>query len=303
MTITPAQATEAANAAFGSHPGFRALHAKGMLLRGTFTAAAEAAGLTLAAHMQGEPVPATVRLSNGSGHPNSADYAADVRGLAIKLYLPDGGRTDIVAQTAPRFPVHTPEAFVELLRAQASGPSMAWKMPLFFARHPGALPGLPANVAALRPPESYATCTYYAIHAYKFVGGDGSSRFVRYTLRPEAGDVKIGPREAKRRGRDYLQAEIQERLARGPIRFGLELQIAEPGDKVDDPASTWPKERRRVTAGTLEITGPETERETGGDVLVFDPTRVTDGIELSDDPVLKFRRGAYSDSVSHRMPT
>jgi catalase len=80
----------------------------------------------------------------------------------------------------------------------------------------------------------------------------------------------------------------------------LELQIAEPGDKVDDPASVWPKSRRRVSAGTLEITGLETERETGGDVLVFDPGRVVDGIELSDDPVLRYRPAAYSDSVARR---
>ena len=56
-----------------------------------------------------------------------------------------------------------------------------------------------------------------------------------------------------------------------------------------------------MTAGTLEITGLETERETGGDVLVFDPTRVTDGIECSDDPVLRFRHLAYTESVARRM--
>jgi catalase len=303
VSVTPSQATDAANDAFGRHPGFRALHAKGILLKGTFTATPEAAALTRAAHMQGEAVPATIRLSNGSGDPNSADYAPDVRGLGAKLYLPDGSKTDIVAQTAPRFPVHTPDAFVELLRAQKPSPAMAWKMPAFLARHPAALAGLPANIKALRPPESYATCRYYAVHAYRWLGADGGSRYVRYTLDPEAGDVRIGPREAKRRGRDYLQQEIQERVARGPVRFRLELQIAAPQDSVDDPATVWPKERQRVTAGTLEITGAETERETGGDVLVFDPTRVVDGIELSDDPVLLFRARAYSDSVARRTGT
>ena len=53
--------------------------------------------------------------------------------------------------------------------------------------------------------------------------------------------------------------------------------------------------------GTFELTALETERETGGDVLVFDPTRVVDGIELSNDPVLRFRHDAYSDSVARRM--
>jgi catalase len=301
VAVTPAQAADAANEAFGRHPGHRALHAKGTLLKGTFTATPDAAPLTRAQHMQGEPVPATVRVSNGNGNPNVPDYAPDVRGLAVKLYLPDGARTDIVAQTAPRFPVHTPEAFVELLRVQHPSPSMAWKFPLFLARHPEAVRTLPANLPALRPPASYAACTYYAIHAYRFLDAGGRSRYVRYTFVPEQAQAKLGPREAKRRGRDYLQEEIRERVARGPVRFSLELQLAAPGDEVDDPVSVWPKDRQRLSAGTLEITGLETERETGGDVLVFDPTRVVDGIELSDDPVLRFRGPAYSESVARRM--
>ena len=53
-------------------------------------------------------------------------------------------------------------------------------------------------------------------------------------------------------------------------------------------------------AGTLEITKPDTTRESGGDILVFDPTRVTDGIELTGDPIVRFRRDAYNVSVKRR---
>jgi catalase len=55
-----------------------------------------------------------------------------------------------------------------------------------------------------------------------------------------------------------------------------------------------------VVAGTIDLTGPETDREQGDDVLVFDPTRVVDGIELTDDPILHFRTRAYSVSVLER---
>jgi catalase len=298
--MTPEQAVDAANEAFGPHRGYRALHAKGTLLKGTFTATPEAAALTRAAHMQGEPVPVTARVSNGGGHPGVPDYAPDVRGLAVKLYLPDGSRTDVVAQSAPRFPVRTPDAFVEFLRIARPSPAMAWKFPAFVARHPEAIRRLPANVPSLRPPVSYATCRYYAIHAYRFIDAGGGSQYIRYTFVPEAGEARLSPLAARRRGRDYLQNEIRERVRRGPVRFALELQIAGPGDDVDDPSSVWPRERRRVRAGTLELTDLDTEREVGDDVLVFDPTRVTDGIELSGDPVLRFRPGAYSVSVARR---
>lgn len=300
MSVAPADATEAANTAFGRHAGFRALHAKGTLLNGTFTATPEAATLTRAAHMQGDPVAATIRVSNGSGNPRLPDYAPDVRGLAVKLYLPGGERTDIVAQTAPRFPVKTPEGFLELLVAGKPSLAATWRLPLFLAHHPEAIPRLPANLAALRPPVSYATCRYYAIHAYRFIDRDGAQRYVRYTWVPEAGDKRLSPLAARRRGRDYLQQEIRERVARGPIRFSLQLQVAEPGDDPDDPTADWPANRQRVSAGVLEITALETGRETGADILVFDPSRVTDGIELSGDPVLRFRPKAYSDSVARR---
>jgi catalase len=300
MTVTAAEATQAANATFGRHPGYRALHAKGTLLKGTFTATPRAARLTRAAHMQGEPVPVTARVSNGGGNPRVPDFVPDVRGLAVKMYLADGSRTDIVAQSAPRFPFHGPEAFVELLRAQRPSPKMAVTVPLMFARHPEAILTLPTNIPALRPPPSYAACSYYAIHAYRFVDADGGSRFVRYTFVPERPEPRLTPWAARRLGRDYLQEDIRRRVAEGSVRFTLELQLALPGDAVDDPYVVWPKDRERVAAGTLELTGLETERETGDDILVFDPTRVVDGIELSNDPVLLFRPKAYDASVRQR---
>jgi catalase len=299
--ISPQQALDVINKRFGRHPGFRALHAKGTLTKGTFTATPEAARLTRAQHMQGDAIPVTVRLSNGSGDPNLPDYGPEVRGMAVKFYLPDGSRTDISAQTVPRFPVRTPDAFMNLLRASAPGAGRVVRLPLFLATHPEALPALRANAAALKPPASYAAVRYYAVHAFKWIDAGGGERYVRYRWLPEAEEPPLTQEEAKSRGKDYLQDDIRERLDRGPVRFTLELQLAGPGDKVDDPTAVWPDERRTVAAGSVELTELETGRETGGDVLVFDPVRVVDGIELSHDPILQYRSPAYSVSVERRI--
>ncbi len=299
MALTPQQAVDAVNGVFGRHDGFRALHAKGTLCKGTFSAFPDAAALTRAKHMQGETVAATIRFSNGSGNPRQPDYAPDPRGLAVKFYLSDGSRTDIVAVSSPRFPTRTPEGFIELVEAQA-GAAAVWKLPRFLARHREAVGVLPAVAPTLLPPASYAAIRYYGLHAFKWIDDRGQERFVRYTWQPLQDGSKVSPLAARRAGRDYLQDEIRSRLAQGPVRFALELQLAGPGDPLDDPSAAWPKDRSRVTAGTLEVTGLETERETGGDVLVFDPTRVTDGIECSDDPVLRFRSAAYRESVARR---
>jgi catalase len=291
---------DAAHERFGVHPGCRALHAKGTLLKGTFRATPAGKRLSRAAHLQGDPIPVTARVSNAGGDPGEPDYAPDFRGLALKLYLPSGKRTDIVAQTSPRFPASEPEGFHDLLRSSKPS-SAAWRTPLFLARHPGVALELPRTTPVLiQPPQSYATQRYFAIHAFKWLDADGNVKWVRYTLEPEAGVHTLSPLTARRRGRDYLREEILERVAREPVRFRLILQLAESGDDPNDARAVWPKTRERVDAGTFVLDAPETEREQDGDILVFDPTRIVDGIELSDDPVLRFRHAAYAASVKLR---
>jgi catalase len=292
--VSPEQAIEAIDERFGYHPRHRAFHAKGALYSGTFTATRDAARLTRASHMQGEPVRTTVRFSNGGGDPTVPDYAPDVRGLAVTFHLADGARTDISAQTVPRFPFRGVDPFMELVGISKPGLTAPLRLALFVARHPHALGALRTNLGALKPPPSFAARRYYAFHAFRWLDGGGGERYVRYTWRPTIDVPDLGAGEAKGRGHDYLREELAERLAEGPVRFELEVQIAGPGDDPGDPSAVWPEERERVVVGTLEVTAPTNE----GDDFVFDPTRVTDGIEPSDDPVLSFRPRAYA--ISHK---
>jgi len=294
---SPEKAIEVIGERFGVDPRHRALHAKGSVYAGRFTAAPAAARLTRAAHMRGEGVPATVRFSNASGDPSVPDYAPDIRGMGVAFHLGDGSRTDISAQTVPRFPFDGVDPFLELVRHSKPDPISAMRLALFLARHPRALGAVLANRSTLAPPPSYAARPYYAIHAFKWLDEKGGERYVRYTWRPTVDLADLDSGEAKRRGRDYLREELERRLGEGPVRFELELQMAGPGDDPHDPSSVWPEDRERVTAGSLEVTAPSES----GDELVFDPTRTTDGIELSDDPVLRFRPRAYA--LSHRRRT
>ena len=58
-------------------------------------------------------------------------------------------------------------------------------------------------------------------------------------------------------------------------------QLAADDDQTADPSKAWPVDREWVDMGVVEMTGPDTERERDGDILVNDPMRVTDGIEPS----------------------
>jgi catalase len=296
------EAVDLLSQTYGRHEGYRAVHSKGTLWKGTFTATPEAARLTRAAHLQAEPVPVITRFSNGAGNPASPDFVQDARGMATKFYLPDGSRTDIVAINLPCFFVRTPEDFIKFTRAgkrlpviNQPGPRLA----LYLATHREALRALRAFLA-LKPPASYARVRYNGLHAFRWVNADGGERYVRYSWLPEAGEATISTGEAKHAGPDYLQQEIVERIGREPVRFTLRVQLAGEGDPAADPTAVWPEDRETVAVGTLELTELETGRDTGGDILVFDPTRVTDGIELTDDPIPRFRSQAYSVSVERR---
>jgi catalase len=300
---SPEQVVDSINDLAGVHPGHRAAHAKGTLCAGVFTATPAASKFTRAAHMNGTPVRATVRFSNGGGDPGSPDYATEGRGMAVKLYLEDGERTDMVALSLPVFFARTPEDFFAFTCARKPDPATGQpdmeRLGKWLGEHPEAGPAIQAAVTA-PPPESYARCEYNGIHAFRWVNADGDSRFVRYRWEPEEGAAGLSPEEAKERGPDYLQQEILERLGSGTAAFSLVVTLAELGDPVDDPTEAWPPEREQVVVGRLELTGPETERERGGDVLVFDPTRVVDGIEVTEDPILRFRHHAYAVSVERR---
>jgi catalase len=293
--LEPEKMVDGIKAVFGDHPGQRTLHAKGAFYKATFTATPAAKALGRAGHLQGEPVPVWLRWSNGGGNPKHSDRAPDVRGMAVSFRLPDGTATDLLGQTAPRLNVRTPEAFLELIEAAGN----RLKLPLFLLRHPESIAPMlaDARAKALVPPYSYAEVAYFPIHAYKWIAADGTESWVRYRFTPQSGREQRTPGEFK--GRDRLREEILARLAAHPVRYTLDVQVAGPKDDPHDPMSVWNSEF--FDAGTIEVTGPDPDREQNGEVVVFDPTRVVDGIELSDDPILRYRSGAYSASVSRRV--
>jgi catalase len=162
------------------------------------------------------------------------------------------------------------------------------------------VPAILANAKAgsIKPPASFAEATFYPVHAYKWIAPDGGESWVRYTLTPLASKEDRLPERFE--GPDRLSEEIAARLQRGPVRFRLDVRIAGTGDDPHDPTSVWPDSARLIDAGTIEVTGLDPDREQNGEVVVFDPARIVDGIELSDDPILNYRPGAYSESVNRR---
>ena len=291
---------DAMNAIHGIHAGFRAVHAKGSCCRGTFVATPEAASLCVAPHLQGAEVPVTVRFSSGSGKPTRADGARDERGMAVKFHLPDGSSTDIVSLTLPVFFVKTPEDFLAFLETQLPDPETGKpdldRVGAFIRDHPETQKAT-MFVMMNESPASFAGCTFNAIHAFAMLAPDGTTRFVRYSWVPEVEPATLSDGETRALGKDYLHAELAERLSAGGFSYDLRVQLAEAGDDTTDPTTPWPEERDIVTIGRMiltEFAGAEC------DGMIFDPGRLPDGIERSDDPILHARTPAYSVSFERR---
>jgi catalase len=294
------QIVDAMGHAPGVQPGYRPTHAKGIVVKGSFAASAQAATISRAAHFSGAAVPVTVRFSDGGADPMIPDTSPDAapRGMAIRF---EGARaTDIVAISHNGFLVGTGEEFLALIMAQATtDPSKPhpWPIETFLGSHPNAL----KFVQDPKPmPVSMATEAFYSNNALRFVNKSGAKQAGRYQIVPVDGPKYLDDATGKAKGSDYLGEELRARLAQGPAKFRLLLQLANAGDRTDDGSFVWPDDRRTVELGILSLTSVVPDSAAAEKDLAFDPARVTDGIELSDDPLPTLRSIAYAISVGRR---
>jgi len=285
----------------GVQPGFRPAHAKGLMCSGTFTPSPEAATLTRAPHANRPSTPVTVRYSNGTGLPTVPDNdptRSGPRGIAIRFHLADHVHTDIIAHSTNGFPVRTGEEFVEFLRAvAAAGAGKPEALGAFLASHPNAK----RFVETPKPiPTSFAREAFFAVTSFKFTNADGASRHGRFRIRPEAGTEYLADSVAAARSEHFLFDELGQRLAREPVRLGVFVQVAAPGDDVANASVTWPDSRTEIAFGTITLTSRVDAEEPERRRIIFDPDPRIDGIESSGDPLTQVRSDVYLMSGRRR---
>jgi catalase len=280
---------------FGVHPGFRPVHAKGIMLQGTFTPTPGAAGLSRAPHLNRSSTPATVRFSNSTGIPviPDNDPNADPRGCAIRFHLAERVHTDIVAHSTNAFPARTGQDFLEFLSAIAATDLTHFPgSPLekYLGTHPPAL----EFVQAPKPPaSSFARESFFGLTAMQFINKDGASQYGRYRILPEAGIDHLDAAVAAGKGPNYLFDEIEARIAKEPVKFKVVVQLAGAGDVVDDVTIHWPEDRKLLELGQLSFTELVANDAHEQKNIIFDPIPRIDGIEPSDDPLLELRAAIY----------
>jgi len=283
---------------YGTHPGFRVNHAKGVVAEGSFVATPAASALSRAALFSGSKIPVTVRFSNDGGIPTVPDGApGNPKGMAIKFHMPDGTEVDMVILAVKFFPVATGEQFRDLLVAISESPADApkpTKLDEFSASHPR----FPASFGSAPTPNSFADQEYHGIDAFIFVDKDGHRQAVRYVMTPEKA-VTLTADEAARKPPNFLVDDLQQRIAKRPVVFHLKAQLAAPGDQTKDPSQPWPADRKVVDLGVLTLDTSVNTLEVQK-TLLFLPNRLTDGIELSDDRLPVIRSEVYVLAFARR---
>jgi catalase len=244
-----------------------------------------------------------VRVSDFAGVPNVADndgQNASPRGFAIRFHLAEHSHTDIVAHSVDAFPVNTAEGFLEFLNTLIAT-DFAGPHPNAFEKYLGTHPAALAFVQAPKPiPTSFARESFFSVSAFKFTNAQRASRFGRYRIVPVAGNEYLDDAGAAAKSANFLMDEIQQRVAKEPVKFLLKVQLAEDGDVTDDATVRWPESRKQMTLGEIALTGVADNNSGEQQQIIFDPIPRVDGIEASADPLFEPRANVYLMSGRRR---
>jgi len=199
----------------GVHPGFRRNHAKGVCVAGYFESTPEARAYSSAQVFSEAKTPLVGRFALPSGNPYAPDSSVPIRSFAVQFSQANGQQWRTGMNSMPVFPVGTPEALYQMLKAGAPDPATGKpnpaNMPAFFAAHPETAAFL-AWVKTAKPSASYATETYNGINAFYLVSADGTRQAVRWGVMPHSQDAAG---DAAPAAADFLEEALGQRLASG----------------------------------------------------------------------------------------
>lgn len=122
----------------------------------------------------------------------------------------------------------------------------------------------------------------------------------KWLFEPVGGIKGLSDDEAKAKGTDFLFADLRQRVASGDAVFKFNLELAEAGDKLDNPTVPLPAGRKKVELDTLKVTAVAAEGQGACQGVTFTPTVLPKGVLAGNDPVLATRAAPYGISLDGR---
>ena len=271
---------------------------------GEFVGSADGRALSVASSFSGQPVPVTVRFSVGGANPKAPDNARSQRNMALQFNLPGGETWQMGNISAPVFGAATPEQFLGRLQSLQSDPATKAadpaKVKAFTDANPEVL--LQGRHYASQPvPASFGSVNYWGVHAFAFVNAKGDKQFGKWIFEPVGGTQGLTDDEAKAKGASFLFDDLRQRVTSGAVAFNFNLQLAQPGDRIDSAVVPLPDDRRKVNMGRLTIKSVAAD-STGDCVnITYNPMVLPKGVEPSTDPMLAARAAPYVVGLGRRL--
>ena len=302
--VDPTRMVDAFEATNGKFEGFRRSGAKGICAVAEFVGSPEGRALSTASAFGGGAVPVIVRFSVGGANPKAADNTKGQRNMALQFNLPGGESWQMGNISAPVFGASTPTQLlgrVESVRpdpvTKAADPA---RVKAFADANPEVL--LQGKYFASQPvPASFGSVNYWGVHAFGFVNAKGVTQFGKWVFEPVGGVSGLSDEEAKTQGANFLFDDLRQRVKDGKLAFNFNLELAQPGDRLDSATVPLPEGRKKLTLGLLKVTS--VAQDAGGDCLTitFNPMVLPKGVQASADPMLAARAAPYVVSLSRRL--
>jgi catalase len=288
----------------GKFEGFRRSGAKGVCAMGEFVGNADGRALSVASAFSGQPVPVVVRFSVGGGNPKAPDNARSQRNMALQFNLPGGETWQMGNISAPVFGAATPEQFLGRLESLVPDPETKRpnpdKVKAFADANPEVL--LQGKHFASQPvPASFAKVNYWGVHGFGFVDASGRKQVGKWIFEPVGGTQGLSDDEAKAKGPDFLFDDLRQRVAAGGVAFDFNLQLAQPGDRIDSAVVPLPDDRKKVSLGRLTIQSVAADTTGPCLAITYNPVVLPKGVEPSADPMLAARAAPYAISLGRRL--
>ena len=302
--VSPVTMVDQFEATNGKFEGYRRSGAKGVCAFGEFVASDAARALSTASVFSGKPIPVDVRFSIGGANPKAPDNGKSQRNMALQFNLPNGEQWLMGNINAPVFGASSPKQMLDLVASRQPDPATKAadpaKVKAFNDANPEVL--LQGRHFASQPvPASFAGVNYWGVHAHAFVNAKGDKQWGKWVFEPVGGLLGLTDDEAKAKGPEFLFEELRARVKDGKVAFNFNLELAEPGDKLDSATVPLPAGRKKVTLGVLKVTSVSADG-TGPCVAVnYNPMVMPKGVEGSADPMLAARAAPYAVSLGRRL--
>ncbi len=278
---------------FGVTEGKRRNHTKGFCVEGELTPVDEAIKAYSTSPLFTGTSDVIARVSHKGGKANPADDKYGLLGLSMEISTHDDDLHVIGMNTEHFFPVSTSEAFIELLRAKATGGDAVKE---FAAAHPE-LKAYKAYHGALdKTLRPYEGTTYNSVNAFYLVNEAGEKTAMRFSFRPSGDEAIVVDTYP-----DFFLDNMQANIAQGTVSWDMVVTLANPGDPVADPSAQWTGDHTEIVAARFTANAAMSEEDGQCDAINFDPTVLSNGFEPSEDPMLQVRSMIYAHGVGKRL--